>query len=187
MQLEIDARLVKYGSAKKYYRAEYLEYLKSKERKTLFDFSGEALNAILKTEREKLETEGQEMFRKHREERTKGRIPRKKGWFKSIPGWLVFYARCQTDDSYIIGYLIDNLQEYDQNGKNVTYEGMLNLYPVKKQHIKTPFYFGAFISCYKRVFKQGDSYVLRSDVRSMAIDRSAYRYDVRLNKRTPPL
>ena len=131
MQLEIDARLAKYGSAKKYYRAEYLEYLKSKERKTLFDFSGEALNAILKTEREVLETNKQEMFKKHREEKARGHVPRRKGWFKSIPSRLAFYERCQTDDSYIIGYLIDNLQEYDLSGRNVTYEGMLNLYPDK--------------------------------------------------------
>ena len=132
MQLEIDARLAKYGSKKKYFRVEYLEYLKSKERKTLFDFSGEALNAILKTEREVLETNKQEMFKKHREEKAKGHVQRRKGWFKSIPSRLAFYERCQTDDSYIIGYLIDNLQEYDLSGKNVTYEGMLNLYPGKK-------------------------------------------------------
>ena len=132
MQLEIDARLVKYGSAKKYFRAEYLEYLKSKEMKTLFDFSGEALNAILKTEREVLETNKQEMFKKHREEKARGRVPRRKGWFKSIPSRLAFYERCQTDDGYIVGYLLSNLQEYNQNGKNVTYEGMLNLYPGKK-------------------------------------------------------
>ena len=132
MQLEFDARLVKYGSKKKYYRAEYLEYLKSKERKTLFDFSGEALNAILKTEREVLETNKQEMFKKHREEKAKAHVLRRKGWFKSIPSRLAFYERCQTDDSYIIGYLLDNLQEYDLSGGNVTYEGMLNLYPGKK-------------------------------------------------------
>ena len=132
MQVEIDARLVKYGSKKKYYSTEYLNYLKSTERKTLFDFSGEALNAILKTEREKLETDRQEMFKKHREEKVNGSIPRKKGWFKSIPRRLAFYERCQTDDSYIIGYLIDNLQEYDSRGRNVTYEGILNLYPDKK-------------------------------------------------------
>ena len=131
MQLEIDARLVKYGSKKKYYRAEYLEYLRSKGKKTLFDFSGGALNAILKTEREKLETDKQEMFKKHREEKARGRIPRKKGWFKSIPRRLAFYERCQTDDCYLIGYLLNNLQEYDHAGKNVTYEGMLNLYPNK--------------------------------------------------------
>ena len=131
MQLEFDARLVKYGSKKKYYRAEYLEYLKSKERKTLFDFSGEALNAILKTEREVLETNKQEMFKKHREEKARGHVPRRKGWFKSIPSRLAFYERCQTDDSYIIGYIIDNLQEYDLSAINVTYEGMLNLYPDK--------------------------------------------------------
>ena len=127
MQLKIDARVVKYGSKNKYFRAEYLEYLRSKEKKTLFDFSGEALNAILKTEREKLETERQEMFKKHREEKAKGSIPRKKGWFKSIPRRLAFYERCQTDDCYLIGYLLDNLQEYDHAGRNVTYEGMLNL------------------------------------------------------------
>ena len=131
MQLEIDARLVKYGSKKKYYRAEYLEYLRSKGKKTLFDFSGEALNTILKTEREKLETDKQEMFKKHREEKARGRKPRKKGWFKSIPRRLAFYERCQTDDCYLIGYLLSNLQEYDHAGKNVTYEGMLNLYPNK--------------------------------------------------------
>ena len=118
MQLEIDTRLMKYGSAKKYYRAEYLEYLKSKERETLFAFSGEALNAILKTEREVLETNKQEMLKK-------GRVSRKKGWFKSIPGMLAFYERCQTDDCYLIGYLLSNLQEYDHSGKNITYEGIL--------------------------------------------------------------
>ena len=132
MQLEIDARLVKYGSKNKYFRAEYLEYLRSTGKKTLFDFSGEALDAILKAEREKLETDRQEMFKKHREEKANGRIPRKKGWFKSIPRRLAFYERCQTDDCYLIGYLLNNLQEYDHNGKNVTYEGMLNLYPGKK-------------------------------------------------------
>ena len=131
MQVEIDARLLKYGSKKKYYREEYLEYLKSKEKKTLFDFSGEALDAILKAEREKLETDRQEMFFKHREEKALGRIPRKKGWFKSIPRRLAFYERCQTDDCYIISYLLSNLQEYDQSGENVTYDGMLNLYPDK--------------------------------------------------------
>ena len=125
MQLEVDTRLMKYGSAKKYYRAEYLEYLKSKERKTLFDFSGEALNAILKTEREVLETNKPEMLKK-------GRVSRKKGWFKSIPGMLAFYERCQADDCYLIGYLLSNLQEYDHSGKNITYEGMLNLYTDKK-------------------------------------------------------
>ena len=132
MQLEIDARLVKYGSAKKYFRAEYLEYLKSKERKTLFDFSGGALDAILKTEREMVETNKQEMFKKHREEKARGHVPRKKGWFKSIPRRLALYERCQTDDCYLIVYLLSNFQEYDQNGKNVTYDGMLHLYPVKK-------------------------------------------------------
>ena len=132
MQIEVDTRLVKYGSAKKYYRAEYLEYLKSKERKTLFDFSGEALNAILKTEREVLETDRQEMFKKHREEKAKGPTPRKKGWFKSIPGRLAFYERCQTDDGYIIAYLLSNLQEYDHSSRNVTYEGMPGLYTNKK-------------------------------------------------------
>ena len=132
MQLEVDTRLMKYGSAKKYYHAEYLEYLKSKERETLFAFSGEALNAILKTEREVLETNKQEMFKKHREEKAKGRVSRKKGWFKSIPGMLAFYERCQTDDCYLIGYLLSNLQEYDHSGKNITYEGTLNLYTDKK-------------------------------------------------------
>ena len=117
MQTEIDTRLVKYGSKKKYYRAEYLEYLRSKGRKALFDFSGEALNAILKTEREKLETDKQEMFKKHREEKAKGHVPRRKGWFKSIPRMLAFYERCQTDDYYLIGYLLNNLQEYDHDGK----------------------------------------------------------------------
>lgn len=131
MQTEIDTRLVKYGSKKKYYHAEYLEYLRSKGRKTLFDFIGEGLDAILETEREILETNRQEMFKKHREEKAKGHIPRKKGWFKSIPSRLAFCERCQTDDSYIIGYLLGNLQEYDHTGKNVTYEGMLNLYPDK--------------------------------------------------------
>ena len=132
MQLEVDTRLVKYGSAKKYYRAEYLEYLKSKEKKTLFDFSGEGLDNILKVERSILEADRQEMFKKHREEKARGHVPRRKGWFKSIPSRLAFYERCQTDDGYIVGYLLSNLQEYDQNGKNVTYDGMLNLYPVKK-------------------------------------------------------
>ena len=117
MQIEFDARLVKYGSAEKYYRAEYLRYLKRKERKTLFDFSGEALNAILKTEREVLETNKQEMFKKHREEKARGHVPRKKGWFRSIPKRLAFYERCQTDDCYIIGYLLNNLQEYTHSGK----------------------------------------------------------------------
>ena len=131
MQLEIDVRLVKYGSKKKYYRAEYLEYLKSKGFKTLFDFSGDDLDNILKTEREKLEAEKKEMFKQHREEKAKGRIPRKKGWFGSIPRRLAFYERCQTEDSYIIGYLLSNLQEYNHAGRNVTYEGMLNLYTNK--------------------------------------------------------
>ena len=112
MQPGIDARLMKYGDKNKYFRAEYLEYLKSKEMKTLFDFSGEALDAILKTEREVLETDRQEMFKKHREEKANGRIPRKKGWFKSIPRRLAFYERCQIDDCYIISYLLSNLQEY---------------------------------------------------------------------------
>ena len=125
MQLEVDTRLMKYGSAKKYYHAEYLEYLKSKERETLFAFSGEALNAILKTEREVLETNKQEMLKK-------GRVSRKKGWFKSIPRMLAFYERCQADDCYLIGYLLSNLQEYDHSCKNITYEGMLNLYTDKK-------------------------------------------------------
>ena len=132
MQPRIDARLMKYGSAKKYYRAEYLEYLKSKGMKTLFDFSGKALDAILKVERSILDADRQEMFRKHREEKARGHVPRRKGWFKSIPSRLAFYERCQTDDSYIIGYLIDNLQEYDLSGRNVTYEGILNLYTDKK-------------------------------------------------------
>ena len=132
MQTEIDPRLAKYGSAKKYYRAEYLEYLKSKERKTLFDFSGEALDAILKAEREVLKTDRQEMFKKHREEKARGHVPRKKGWFKSIPKRLAFYERCQTDVGYIIAYLLSNLQEYDHSGRNVTYEGLLNLYTDKK-------------------------------------------------------
>ena len=132
MQSGIDARLMKYGDKKKYYRKEYLEYLHRKGMKTLFDFSGEGLDNILKVERSILEADRQEMFRKHREERAKGHIPRKKGWFKSIPGRLVFYERCQTDDGYIVGYLLSNLQEYDHSGKNVTYEGMLDLYPDKK-------------------------------------------------------
>ena len=132
MQLDIDARLAKYGSAKKYYRAEYLESLKSKGKKTLFDFSGEALDAILKAEREVLETDRLEMFRKHREEKARGHVPRRKGWFKSIPSKLEFYNRCQSEDGYMIGYLLSNLQEYDQDGKNITYEGMLNLYTDKK-------------------------------------------------------
>ena len=132
MQLEIDVRLLSYESKEKYFQREYLEYLKSKERKTLFDFSGEALNAILKTERELLETNKQEMFKKHREEKAKGRVSRKKGWFKSIPRMLAFYERCQADDCYLIGYLLSNLQEYTHSGRNVTYEGMLNLYTDKK-------------------------------------------------------
>ena len=132
MQFEIDARLMKYGSKEKYFRQEYLEYLESKGRKTLFDFSGDALDAILKAERSILEADKQGMFRKHREERAKGRIPRKKGWFKTIPRKLAFYERCQTDDGYIVGYLLDNLQEYDQSGQNITYEGKLDLYPDKK-------------------------------------------------------
>ena len=132
MQLGIDARLMKYGSKEKYYQKEYLEYLENKGMKTLFDFSGDALDAILKAERSILEADRQEMFRKHREEGAKGRIPRKKGWFKTIPSRLAFYERCQTDDGYIVGYLLHNLQEYDQNGQNITYEGKLDLYPDKK-------------------------------------------------------
>ena len=131
MQVEIDARLVKYGSKKEYYRTEYLNYLRSKGRKTLFDFGGNDLDNILKAEREILKAAKEEMFRKHREEKALGRIPRKKGWFKSIPRKLAFYDRCQYDDSHIIAYLLSNLQEYDQSGENVTYEGMLNLYPDK--------------------------------------------------------
>ena len=131
MQPGIDARLMKYGDKKKYYRKEYLEYLHRKGKKTLFDFSGETLDAILETEREILETNRQEMFKKHREEKAKGHIPRKKGWFKSIPKRLAFYERCQRDDCYMIGYLLSNLQEYDPNGKNVAYEGMPDLYTDK--------------------------------------------------------
>ena len=114
---EVDSRLVKYGSAKKYYRAEYLEYLRSKGKKTLFDFSGDDLDAILKIERETLEADRQEMFRKHKEEKARGHIPRKEGWFKFIPSRLAFYERCQTDDCYLIGYLLNNLQEYHPSGK----------------------------------------------------------------------
>ena len=132
VEVKIDPRLSKYGSKKKYYRAEYLEYLSSKGRKTLFDFSGSALDAILKTERETLESGKQQMFKKHREEKAKGRIPRRRGWFGSIPRRLAFYERCQTDDCYIISYLLSNLQEYDRSGKNITDEGMLNLYVNKK-------------------------------------------------------
>ena len=144
MQFEIDARLMKYGSKEKYYRKEYLEYLHRKGMKTLFDFSGEALDNILKAERSILEADKQEMFRKHREERASGRIPRKNGWFKTIPRKLAFYERCQNDDGYIIGYLLSNLQEYDQDGENVTYEGKLDLYPNKKQHIKSPLFWGFY-------------------------------------------
>ena len=132
MQLEIDVRLMKYGNKEKYFRQEYLEYLESKGRKSLFDFRGEALDNILKAERSILEADKQEMFRKHKEEGAKGRIRRKKGWFRSIPGRLVFYERCQTDDGYIIGYLLNNLQEYSRDGKNITYESMFDLYPGKK-------------------------------------------------------
>ena len=132
MLLEIDARLMKYGSKKKYFHQEYLEYLENKGRKTLFDFSGEALDNILKAERSILEAAGEEMFRKHREEKAKGHIPRKKGWFKSIPRRLAFYERCQADDHYLIGYLLNNLQEYSRDGKNITYESMFDLYPGKK-------------------------------------------------------
>ena len=132
MQLKIDARLMKYGSKEKYFRKEYLEYLHRKGMKTLFDFSGDALDAILKAERLILEADKQEMFRKHREERVKERIPRKKGWFRSIPVRLVFYERCQADDHYLIGYLLNNLQEYSRDGKNITYESMFDLYPGKK-------------------------------------------------------
>lgn len=120
----MDIRLSKWVSPEKYYQKSYLMFLKDKGRLTLFDFEGDALNKILQAEREKLEKEKLNMFQRHREEKAREHVKRSKGWFKSIPRKLKHYSRAQSDDLYLISYLLDNLQEYDMEGNNITYLGM---------------------------------------------------------------
>lgn len=120
----MDPRLTPWKSPKKYFRTEYIEFLKDKNRLSLFDFEGEALDAILQSERLKLTYEKQKLFAEHKAEKLRGHVKRRKGWFKSIPRKLAHFKRAEADDMYLISYLLDNLQEYNPAGENVTYSGM---------------------------------------------------------------
>ena len=120
----MDERLSRYGSAKRYFNQQYQEYLRSTNRLTLFDFEGQALDSILQTAREKLQQDKLAMFERQSLEKANGHKCRADGWFKHIPAHLAHYHKCETDDSSLISYLLQNLQEYDAEGRNVTYAGM---------------------------------------------------------------
>jgi hypothetical protein len=108
----------------KYHNSDYLIFLKEKERFHLFQLDMITQKRVLKEERIKFSREILKSYRDKEGLSLNAYItnlkPRRKGEVKRMNDLL---CKIKTDDRYLINYIMQNLQEYDENGVNVTYSG----------------------------------------------------------------